>query len=461
MKKGFLFTFTVLSVLAISGLAYAAVTPDKVSPLVRIKDKYYTFIEDPLLYENGNVVLKMGLDLRVRMENFSQGDNGMFGGTESNDTYITYRAMGSLNLEAGETFTFFLEGIWAGVGSYYISPAPSDVADALDLHRLTVSIHPPDWPFVFTIGRQYFKVEDGRFLGYADWSQVPVTFDGVGAKYKGGEAWSLNMLVGMQVWPDNHNFDTPSNDENPGVDDDFVYAALWGDYRFSDELNLGVFLIAKVDDNNQTQGEDGQFSDWRTYTYGVRGYGKVYGMDYSIDVALQQGNHGSDDIGAWSTEMRVGYSFESNMNPRLEGAFTFAAGDNEPLDGKYATFDPLVNDGIDRYGLMGVVSASNATIIYIGGQLEPIERLTLSLKLFQYSRVKANDEWYDPKGPIYAGWFDSKNLGTEIDLGVSYGIDKYTTVSGGFATLFGSQFLEDKGLKDGGTFLYVSLRLKF
>ncbi len=463
MKRTLVFMFALVSLVLMSAPAFAESSPSSSgdSALVRLKDRVYGFLEDPVLYESGNVTLKMGAGVRIRVESYSHDDNGLLGPAEYSDTYFAFRTTVSLDLQAGDAVEALIEGLDAEVGSY---PAdePSRLEDSLDLHRFWVEIHPENWPISFRIGRQYVKIADGWLVGPSDWDQVPRTFDAFHITYDGGEQWAIHLFVGLPVWPDDNNFDEATYHEDPTLNDDFTYAALWGGYKFVEEFALGAYVIMKVDDNSQTQGEDGFFDDYRVYTYGLRGYGKVYGLDYGAQIAVQGGNRGTDDIEAFGADVRVKYDFDYKMNPSLRAFYTYASGDDNNLDGKCKTFDPLLGDVADRYGKIHAVGLSNIEIIGFGGSLEPIERLTVNLDFFYYQRPERNDAWYDQYGKVYlTGVFDSSTVGNEVNLEIAYKLDEFFTFTLGYASFFGSNFLDDKGMSDNADYLYFTVDFRF
>ena len=464
MKKALVLLAALAAVYFVSYNAYAETAqPTKESnAFVNLKDRFMRFIEDPVLIENGSVRLTMGGSIRVRLESATHGNNRMFGFNEDADSYFTFRGMVSFDLEAGEAVEALVEFIDAEVGSYP-DDEPSALEDSIDFHRFWFELHPESIPISVRFGRQYLRVGDGRHIGYSDWDQVPRTFDGAKAIYNGGEDWDINFFIGMPVWPDDNNFDEATYHEVPAFNDDFLYLALWGDYKLNDEFNIGGFIIAKVDAQAQTQGEDGLFDDHRVYSTGVRAYGKVQGFDYSAEVTLQGGNHGTDDIQAWGCEFGLNYQFvDVNLNPSLRASYTFASGDDDPLDGEYHTFDPMLGDHADRYGELGVVGVSNVNIINVGGSLEPYENLKVDLDFYHYNRMEKNDAWYGLGGePYKTGIFDSKTIGSEIDFCMTYTFNEYLKVTFCYATLFGSNFLDDLGEKDNADYLYLAIDFKF
>ncbi len=461
MKRLLLFAAFALAVVCLSVPAYAETAPSSDSPLVTLKDRADKFREDPTLYESGKVSLKFGLDTRFRLISYTHGDNQMFGPVENADTYVTFRNLVSLDFAAGDSVQAFLEIVDARVGSYP-DDEPSYLENSLDIHQFWLELHPVNWPLALRVGRQYLQIGDGLLIGHSDWDQTPQVFDGVKFTFKGEDVWSANIFVGLPVWPDNNNFDQATYHEDPTFNDDFAYIAIWGDYKFMEELSMGAFVIMKQDSNAQTQGEDGLFEDWRSYTYGVRGYGNLYGFDYSVTIALQGGNHGTDDIEAYGYDIRAKYAFEYAMNPKIWGSYTFASGDDNGLDGEYHSFDPLIGDRADRFGRIQSVGMSNSQIFGFGGSIEPIENLTVKLDFFHYSRNERNDAWYDQRGNQYAtGVFEARTLGSEIDLAISYQLEKWTVLTFGYATMFGCNMLDDLGLDDNASMLYFTIQMKF
>jgi hypothetical protein len=161
---------------------------------------------------------------------------------------------------------------------------------------------------------------------------------------------------------------------------------------------------------------------------GTRLAGKVGGFDYELEPQFQWGKvkavgDGRDSVRAYGGHVDLGYTFKLPWEPRLFGKYAYGSGDNNPFDGTYREFHgSIFNDDGSLYGDMRVVPdqsgvtvngirASGLQIWVVGVSINPLSKLNITLRAHRYLANRV------PSG-------FSKDVGTELDLPISFTLSK-------------------------------------
>ncbi|GAB4165004.1 MAG: hypothetical protein Kow00107_11050 [Planctomycetota bacterium] len=466
MVRVFMFVLAAVVAMFACSPTYAEDTAPKSHGIGSIFDSALDFMEEPVVFDGTSVKAFLHVDVRLKLDHVSQGDNGVFGIGQDSDTFYKSRVIIGLDFEIGKLISAGVEAIDARAGSYPDPVKPSSIEDSFDLNRVWINLHPESIPLFFKIARDYIDISDGRLIGHSDWDQVPWRFEQFMIGFKHESSLYVNIAYARPVFPDDDNFDQAHYRENTDIDE-YQYGLLWGGYSFMPEFSMDLFFIMKTDDNELVFSETSEQGDHRVYTYGIRGFGKIGDFAYSADLVFQGGNYSSDDIKAFSTEAWLRYEPDRRFNPKIWVGYTFASGDKNDSDGKHETFDPLFGNLGDRYSLIGAVSPQNVNWINVGASANPVDEVLVSLNYWYYRRLETNDGWYAwgsniyNSGPFLTGPFDSRTLGHEINVKVDYNFTKFTTLTVAYASFFQSDMLQDQNKKENADYFYIEFRLKF
>ena len=269
-----------------------------------------------------------------------------------------------------------------------------------------------------------------------------MSFDGIRADYA-GENFNVTLLS-LKVY-ENDAFGDQS------VDNDEDLYAIYGTYTGLENHTIDGYVFL------EREGEENEDND-ELFTYGVRAAGAFGGgFDYELELAMQTGEYddGEVDYEGTAINAELGYTFDSNMQPRVfVGVAQFTGSDEDDelgfirnySDWEYSEF---LADG----------ELTNVLILRAGVSANVTEKIGLSLIV---SSFEYDDE--DGRGD-YTGYGED-DLGTEIGLYMTYQYSEDVAVELGVARFMNGdaieEYLEDDGYDEGDqTYLYAEISLSF
>jgi hypothetical protein len=202
------------------------------------------------------------------------------------------------------------------------------------------------------------------------------------------------------------------------------------------------------------------------FTVGGRFAGKVGGFDFELEPQFQWGKvrkaigDVKDLVRAYGGHIDLGYTFELPWEPRLFGAYAYGSGDNNPFDGRYREFHgSLFNDSY-LYGDMNVIPdqsgvtvndihASGVQIWIAGISVTPFSKLNVTLRVHRFLAGKVPSDF-------------SKDVGTEVDLGISYKLIKGISFIVGLNRFYTGRFFDQaSGSKKNIDYAYIQAEAEF
>ena len=172
--------------------------------------------------------------------------------------------------------------------------------------------------------------------------------------------------------------------------------------------------------SNNAAAELGGTASLHQATTGFRLTGKLpAAFDYSVELVMQTGSVGPDDIRAWAGHSLVGKLFAKvPAQPRLFGEFNFATGDAERTDGTRGTFDQLYPTGHDNYGLADQVGWRNVEHVRAGVEIKPTSKWQIHGSYHTWWLASATDGLYSAGGSLVArsvAGTAGTHVGREVD----------------------------------------------
>jgi hypothetical protein len=194
-------------------------------------------------------------------------------------------------------------------------------------------------------------------------------------------------------------------------------------------------------------GEQSVVGDLSETTAGVRFAGKLpLSLDYNVEMALQRGSLGGNDLQAWAGHWQLRESFTGPGSVKLIGEFNYASGDENPGDGVRGTFDQLYPTGHDKYGLADQIGWKNIQHVRGGVEFTPWKGWPLTTNYHTWWLAEARDGIYTaggtPLARVIAGASDT-HVGQEVDVQVSHPLTQQLQLSGGYAHIFPGGFLKE------------------
>lgn len=303
-------------------------------------------------------------------------------------------------------------------------------------------------------GRQEFLYGSAFLIGTNDFYNG-LSWDGAKGSFEPFESLSLDILGAKMA---------KLNPKDP----DIYLAGLYTTYKMFKEgavegylfYNKGGFPLSHREFVLIDSGQ-------RWYTLGGRFAGKVVGFDYELEPQFQWGEvrsaigDGRDLVRTYGGHIDLGYTFKFPWEPRVFGAYAYGSGDNNPFDGRYREFHGSVfNDDSNLFGEMKVVSdqsgvtvdnthASGLQIWMVGVSVNPLSKLNLTARAHHFRANKV------PSG-------FSKDVGTEIDLVISYKLTKGISFIVGLEKFYTGRFFEEaSGTKRNIEYGYIQAQVEF
>ena len=303
-------------------------------------------------------------------------------------------------------------------------------------------------------GRQEFLYGSAFFIGTNDFYNG-LSWDGAKGSIKPFEPLSLDILGAKMA------------KLNPG-DPDIYLAGLYTTYKIYKEGSLEGYLFYNKGGSPLFHREfllidSGQ----KWFTLGGRFAGKVGGLDYELEPQFQWGKvrsavgDGRDLVRTYGGHIDLGYTFKLPWELRVFGAYAYGSGDNNPFDGRYKEFHgSIFNDDSNLYGEMKVIpDQSGVTVndihasglqIWVGGlSINPLPKLNVTFRVHHFLANKV------PSG-------FSHQIGTELDLPISYKLTKGISFILGLEKFYtGSFFEQASGSKKNIEYAYIQAEVDF
>ena len=268
------------------------------------------------------------------------------------------------------------------------------------------------------MGRQTLKLASQRLVGWRDGTNVRRTWQGLTVDIMSSAPW-LSKLI----WLEEVEVE-PNGVFNDNATSDNLLSGIYTTYtpdlsRFPTLRALQVepyYLYSKRNQRNTIEG----CADQRRHTLGVRLEGETQRWYWDWEAAYQFGEHGENDIQAWTVAMNTDYRFGGQYSPELMFSMNIASGDSQIEDGKLQTFDALFPRGsyFSEAAQLGPANFYNFHPYFI---FYPTDNLRAFVGVNFYYRLQDNDGIYGPPGNIIAvGDGDSGDL---VNIALSSGIE--------------------------------------
>lgn len=246
-------------------------------------------------------------------------------------------------------------------------------------------------PLSVKIGRQTLSYGDQRLIGTGDWSNSARRFDAAKLMYN-TKALSADIWYAKTAEP-------ASSAASPApTDRDSYFSGL---YVMSKNIPSHLLDLYILNDRNDTIKKD-------VYTYGARLAGKVSGLDYTGELALQAGDS-KDKVKqeAHAYALKAGYTIPAAMNLRIGAEYDYATGNPSPASGdKNKAFDTLYQGAHSLYGFTDDVSWTNIRAFSVSAGIKPLKDLWVGAEYWDYKKAEA-----DAKG---------SHLGYEFNIMTKY-----------------------------------------
>jgi hypothetical protein len=394
-------------------------------------------------------------EIRLRGEGFS----GAGFKPDDSDGYLLTRLRLNMRLQPTSWMRFYFQGQDAhilGEDQAKIAALPP-YHDDFDLRQAYVEFGDVEnKTFGFRVGRQELAFGSERLLGNANWLNVPRSFDGFRATYRGNGF----RLDGFAACMDR----TIDNQFNECVSGSNIYGGYSTFTKLIPKTSIEPFLFWRR--QSGLKAETGGIGVMNEATIGIHWNVKPStGIDYDVEMARQAGSLGTDTISAWAGHWLAGYTFsQSRYKPRAFAEFDYASGDQNATDGTRGTFDQIYPSGHDLYALTDQIGFRNIQVLRGGFEFKPAAKWKLTTKYGDYWLANIHDALYNGPGTAVAksaAGTAGRFVGQEIDFIAAYNFNKRTSVGAGLGHLFAGTFLNNTTPGNGYTYPYLQLTYAF
>jgi len=282
----------------------------------------------------------------------------------------------------------------------------------------------------FKIGKQVLKYDDSRLFSGSDWSNTGTTHDAALFKY------SINDFQAHLAFVYNNNAAISSESYYTPKSNYRYLGLLWFSKDLFSGLNLtGIAVDEGVQDTIGTKNNTANYLKTKMYhAYTLGGNLKYTGVDVPITATLtayfQTGkNSTGSTLAGDMLSAKASYKFTNIISASL--AADYLSGDVNSTDGIQSNFKKLYGSDHSFNGSLEYwkTPLTQGLLDYYAGVTAKVDKnLTLegSYHIFNSEYAGKNK-----KGIAFG-----KDLGSEIDITVSYKLNAWTTIQGGWSTYF-------------------------
>lgn len=288
------------------------------------------------------------------------------------------------------------------------------------------------------VGRQMLNYNNS-LIGNSEWRNQARSYDAVVTNLHEGR-YRLGIFAASVVVPLTEGVSHHQEGSN-------IYGLYGGIDNIVPDSRLEPFVLWRVAPSTAVETtakiKTGRLDD-KTYGFRFKGAAATY-LDYTFEVAQQNGSAGSNKLRTWATQFGAGYRLNRlPWRPRAFGTYDFASGDNNPTDGKHGTFDALSPNGHDRFGMSDLIGWQNIKSIRGGLTIEPLRRWSVTGQYLNFYLASATDALYNSSGGVVARDATGRagtHVGEEFDAYTWYELNRHVNLGVGIAHILPGHFL--------------------
>jgi hypothetical protein len=379
--------------------------------------------------------LRVRGELRERLEGF---ENAGFSPV-ADDAYLLSRVRLDAAVRPSPALSMQVQVQDARVAKKNIGPVGAPFNAPFDLRMAFADIGAASGPLTLRVGRQELVYGEQRLVGHLSWLNAARTFDAARLTLR-AKTFSVDAFAASVVRILDSDFDKSGNGNR--------FAGVYG--TTPKLIPLGsvepyVFWRRDVNQRTEAAAAAATAATLQHTTIGIRVAGKLpAGLDYGVEMAVQRGTVGSDDVRAWAGHWQLRESLPIRFGVRLVGEYNYASGDKDPADGVRGTFDQLYPTAHDKYGLADQIGWRNLRHARGGVELTPMKGLPVAVSYHSWWLAERRDAVYAagsaPVARVIAG-AASTHVGEEIDLQVARALTPQLQLAAGYAHIFTGAFL--------------------
>lgn len=350
------------------------------------------------------------------------------------DTYYLNRLRVFARARPNPRLAFTFEGQDSHALSYPTQPLPRTVRNRFDVRQGYVELRPAD-DWLLRVGRQEFRLTDGRLVASPDWGNTNRTFDLVRGRLARGRG-HVELFAGAPVVIEPRRFDESSPTDR-------FYGVYGGVARVFGRVGLDPYVFVRT--VRGVTAETGGRGRLSVVTMGARVAGQVSEtVGVAAEWALQRGAVVGDEVEAWAGHTSVWWRpAGARWRPRLTAEYNVASGDRDATDGRRQTFDQLYPTNHNRYGQVDLVGWRNLRHAGVRLDVTPQPALAVSLGLHDLRLWTVRDALYASGGAVVVRHpgAASARIGTETDVGATWTVSRDLSLGAGLGVIWAGDYL--------------------
>jgi hypothetical protein len=453
---------------------------------------------NPLSFLGGALVFDLQERLRweVRDNNFDFNDEvNVF----TDDNWLLQRARIGMLIKPSDWFKIYVQAQDAREINSDRPDIPGALGaegdDSFDLRLGYFEIgNPKEFPLTLRVGRQILSYGDERLIGAFEWNNIGRTFDAVKLRWE-EKTWWLDAFASTVVVPEVGSYNQSDLFNGNETEREQIFSGLYFSTVALGPQSIDLYAL-HLHENQNPKYLPLALGDTDFATFGLRIKSKPgafapdapapdgkmvadgksappppkkkpVGLDYEFEGAFQTGEVRGLDLTAWAVHGALGYTFDVPWMPRVALGYSYGSGDGDPFDGDVETFQNLFPTNHKFYGQMDLFSWQNSHDLEVNLRVQPIKSVTIRTDYHAFFLATTDDVWYRANGvtavrPLTPAARDADSyVGSEIDVIVTWSVNKYLSVEAGYSHFFAGSYLEDTGASDDADFAYVQATLTF
>jgi hypothetical protein len=366
-----------------------------------------------------------------------EGFDGLGFNSTREDLYWLSRFRLNAIVTPSKSLSFQAQVQDARVAKKTVGPTGTPFKAPMDLRMAFADVGASSGPVTIRAGRQELVYGEQRLVGHVSWLNAARTFDGVKATFR-SKAFSADVFAASVVRILDGEFDKSGAGNR--------FAGVYGtSAKLIPQATIEPYVLFKRDVN--LRAEAGGLGTLTETTTGVRIAGKLPArFDYGVEMALQRGSLGTDDISAWAGHWQMRETLPGRAAVRLIGEYNFASGDKDPADNVRGTFDQLYPTPHDKTGLADQIGWKNVHHARAGFEVTPLRGFPITSSYHSWWLAENKDAIYNVGnavvGRVITGAAD-RHVGQELDVQVSRALTPQLQVGAGYAHIFPGPFLKE------------------
>jgi len=391
----------------------------------------------PPVLNRANELLPQWFRLRGEFRERMEGFDGLGFNSTREDLYWLSRFRLNAIVTPSKSLSFQAQVQDARVAKKTVGPTGTPFKAPMDLRMAFADVGASSGPVTIRAGRQELVYGEQRLVGHVSWLNAARTFDGVKATFR-SKAFSADVFAASVVRILDGEFDKSGAGNR--------FAGVYGtSAKLIPQATIEPYVLFKRDVN--LRAEAGGLGTLTETTTGVRIAGKLPArFDYGVEMALQRGSLGTDDISAWAGHWQMRETLPGRAAVRLIGEYNFASGDKDPADNVRGTFDQLYPTPHDKTGLADQIGWKNVHHARAGFEVTPFRGFPITSSYHSWWLAENKDAIYNVGnavvGRVVTGAAD-RHVGQELDVQVSRALTPQLQVGAGYAHIFPGPFLKE------------------